>query len=195
MVVGRRTEHGTEILADEHAVVRLGEGVDAQRSLTPEAIERTCQQMKVYARMAHSLGVRRIKAWGTSALRDASNRQTLIDRIARECQVELSPLSGEGEALHTFHGAAGAYPPWATTPCFDIGGGSTEVALGSPSELHFSHSFNTGSVRLSERFFPLLPPTPNARQQARECARQTLAPLPSLRPQEPLLAVAGTALV
>ena len=41
MVVGRRTEHGTEILADEHAVVRLGEGVDAQRSLTPEAIERT----------------------------------------------------------------------------------------------------------------------------------------------------------
>ena len=34
MVVGRRTEHGTEILADEHAVVRLGEGVDAQRSLT-----------------------------------------------------------------------------------------------------------------------------------------------------------------
>ncbi len=60
MVVGRRTEHGTEILADEHAVVRLGEGVDAQRSLSPEAIERTCQQMEVYARLAHSLGVRRM---------------------------------------------------------------------------------------------------------------------------------------
>ena len=195
MVVGRRTEHDTEILADEHAVVRLGEGVDAQRSLSPEAIERTCQKMKVYARMAHSLGVRRIKAWGTSALRDASNRQTLIDRIARECQVELCPLSGEGEALYTFHGARWGLPALSDYAVLDIGGGSTEVALGSPSDLYFSHSYNTGSVRLSERFFPLLPPTPSARQQARECARQTLAPLPSLRPQEPLLAVAGTALV
>ena len=116
MVVGRRTEHGTEILADEHAVVRLGEGVDAQRSLTPEAIERTCQQMKVYARMAHSLGARRIKAWEPllCAMR-ATGRLSLIASL-ENARLSLARSPEKGKPYTPFTEPAGAYPPWATTP-------------------------------------------------------------------------------
>ena len=86
-------------------------------------------------------------------------------------RVELSPLSGEGEALHTFHGARWGLPALGDYAVLDIGGGSTEVALGSPSGLHFSHSFNTGSVRLSERFFPAPSHPERSTAGARECAR------------------------
>ena len=105
MVIGQRTEKGIRIIADEHAIVRLGEGVDAQGFLSNKAMDRTCHQITVYADIAGQLGVQKIAAWGTSALRDAVNRQILIERIFNENQINLYPLSGEQEALLTFRGA------------------------------------------------------------------------------------------
>ncbi len=89
MVIGQRTEQGIGIIADEHAIVRLGEGVDAQGSLSQEAMDRACRQITVYAEMARRLGVQTIAAWGTSALRDAVNRQVLIERVFNESQIKL----------------------------------------------------------------------------------------------------------
>lgn len=195
MVVGQRTERGIQILADEHAVVRLGEGVDAQGYLSTEAIERTCRQMKVYADIAGPLGVRSIAAWGTSALRDAANRQTLIDRVFQDSQIELQPLSGEEEALLTFRGARWGLENLTNYAVIDIGGGSSEIAIGTPSKLQFSLSLNIGSVRLSERLFSQLPPTPHAQKRARTQVETALSGLPPMAADLPLLAVAGTALV
>ena len=102
MVIGQRTEQGIRIITDEHAIVGLGEGVDAQGSLSQEAMDRACHQITVYSEIALRLGVQTIAAWGTSALRDAVNRQLLIERVFKENRINLRPLSGEQEALLTF---------------------------------------------------------------------------------------------
>lgn len=195
MVIGQRTEQGIGIIADEHAIVRLGEGVDAQGFLSQEAMDRACRQITVYAEIARRLGVQTIAAWGTSALRDAVNRQVLIERVFNESQIKLHPLSGDQEALFTFRGAqfGKKYPEHYAV--IDIGGGSTEIALGSQSDLQFSLSLDMGSVRLSERFFYQLPPNPKALTQARKQIEAALSTLPPIASDLPIIAVSGTPLV
>ena len=87
MVIGQRTEKGIRII------------VDAQGSLSQEAMDRACHQITIYSEIALRLGVQTIAAWGTSALRDAVNRQLLIERVFKEKRINLRPLSGEQEAL------------------------------------------------------------------------------------------------
>ena len=195
MVIGQRTEQGIRIITDEHAIVGLGEGVDAQGSLSQEAMDRACHQITVYSEIALRLGVQTIAAWGTSALRDAVNRQLLIERVFKENRINLRPLSGEQEALLTFRGAQFGKNDLEHCAVIDIGGGSTEIALGSPSHLQFSLSLDMGSVRLSERFFCQLPPKPKALAQARNQIETALGTLPPINPDLPIIAVSGTPLV
>ncbi len=195
MIIGRRAGDRVDILADEHAIVRLGQGVDALGQLSQEAMDRACRQLALYAECARALGASHIAAWGTSALRDAANRSVLIERIARECRVELEALSGVEEANLTFRGAAWGFDMASPYAVVDIGGGSTEIALGLPDQLKYSTSFDIGAVRLSERFFLVLPPSDAQVERARAAVVQTLQPLPNLPKGVPLLGVAGTAIV
>lgn len=195
MVIGRRAGDRIDLLADEHAIVRLGQGVDAQGQLSPQAMDRACRQLVIYAARARSLGATHIAAWGTSALRDATNRTVLIERIEGACGIELRPLSGEQEAHLTFRGAAWGFDISSTYAVVDIGGGSTEIAWGSADQLQHGASFDIGAVRLSERFFPLLPPTASQIERARSTVVAALRPLPALPDGIPLLGVAGTAIV
>ncbi len=195
MVIGRRRGNRLEILADLHAVVRLGQGVDAHGLLASEAMDRASLQIRTYAQKARELGAQRVCAWGTSALRDAANRELLIERVARESQIELRPLSGEDEAVLTFLGAGGSLAQPIPYGVIDIGGGSTEVALGTPEHMQFSQSYDVGSVRLSERYFNSLPPNKGAVEQANHHAAEAFKNLPVISPQMPLLGVAGTAMV
>ena len=195
MVVGQRTEQGIRIIADEHAIVRLGEGVDAQGLLSQQAMDRACHQINIYASKARQLGVHTIAAWGTSAMRDAANRHVLIERVSHESQIDLQTLPGEREALLTFRGARFGLGDLEHYAVIDIGGGSTEIALGSHSHLQFSLSLDMGTVRLSERFFPQPPPKPQALKQARTQVETALSTLPLIDSDMPVIAVSGTPLV
>lgn len=196
MVVGRRRSprpDDIEILDDVHAIARLGQGVDAERHIQPEAIDRVCDCLLRYRERAAGVRATWIKAYGTSALRDAANKMEFIAAVAARTGVELVELSGAEEARLTFTGAAFGLDLPERYGVVDIGGGSTELALGPRDGMvEQSISVDVGAVRVSERFFPSLPPSPRQVALAKEMIAGVMAGLFEVSPRIPVVGVAGT---
>lgn len=155
---------------EEERFIRLGEGVDATGLIQPDALERLRKTLLDYKAIAASLGAQTIVVAGTSASRDARNRDALVDFVRRETGLTYEILSGEDEAHWTFVGAVSAFGD-LRGPCvvIDIGGGSTEVVASTPAPgdatreaTPFRQSFDVGAVRLAERFFAAQPPPAEA---------------------------------
>ena len=196
MVVGRRRSprpDDIEILDDAHAIARLGQGVDAERRIQPEAVDRVCDCLLRYRDRAAGLGADRIRVYGTSALRDAANKREFIDAVAVRTGMEAVELSGAEEARLTFTGAAFGLDLPERYGVVDIGGGSTELALGKrDGTVEQSVSVDVGAVRVSERFFPSLPPSTQQVELAKEMIAGVMANLFEVPPRTPIVGVAGT---
>lgn len=126
---------GQKELRDLHRemrIVRLGKGVDATGRLDPEALERTRVALVDYAVAARRKGAERVRMVATSATRDASNRKDFFAMVRDTLGVEAEIISGDEEARLSFVGAVGDLDPddgpFVVT---DVGGGSTEVVVGS----------------------------------------------------------------
>ena len=147
----------------EMRVVRLGEGVDRTSRLSPAAIERTRLALVDYTDLIRSFGVERIRMVATSASRDASNADEFRAMVMQTLGVEPEVITGLAEAELSFTGAVAGLPG-AADPLLvaDIGGGSTELVLGSPAEHRViaAHSMDVGCVRLTERHLRSDPPLP-----------------------------------
>lgn len=147
-------------------ITRLGQGVDKERRLVPEAVERTVEVLREYRRVMDELEVPagRVRMSATSASRDASNRDEFFAAATDAIGVAPSLLSGDEEARLSFLGATADLDP-ADGPflVFDLGGGSTEFVYGttgSEGEVRSALSLDIGCVRVTERFFSSDPPAP-----------------------------------
>lgn len=140
---------------------RLGEGVDATRMLNRAAIDRTVAAIAGYVEHCRYLGVGPIRVAGTSAVREAANREELQDAVRDATGLELEVIPGEAEAALSFAGATADLPGGRYLVC-DIGGGSTELAEGTRPGTHIAGriSMPLGVVRLTERHLANDPPTP-----------------------------------
>ncbi|MHB1855339.1 MAG: Ppx/GppA phosphatase family protein, partial [Acidimicrobiales bacterium] len=130
-------------------ITRMGDGVDRNHRLSPEAIERTLTALSEYGLAMQSQGVGRRRAVATSAARDADNRDDFF--VAAEQVIGVRPelLSGQEEGALSYAGATGELEVSAGPYLvLDIGGGSTELVLGDRAV-----SLDVGCVRMSERFF------------------------------------------
>ena len=139
-------------------ITRLGQGVDTRRVLAPEALERTFAVIADYAATCGELGVERLRVTGTSAVRDARNKEEFFEGVRRLTGSEPELLSGEEEARATFLGTLSDISSSGPVVVVDIGGGSTEVILGVevPERLI---SLDIGCVRLFEKHLHSDPPT------------------------------------
>ncbi|MDQ3612600.1 MAG: Ppx/GppA family phosphatase [Actinomycetota bacterium] len=144
----------------EMRVVRLGQGVDRTGELAPEALERTRLALDDYAVTCRTLGVERTRMVATSATRDARNRSDFSEMVLAALGVAAEVVTGQEEAALSFDGATRDLDP-AEGPflVMDVGGGSTELVLGTASVLAAS-SIDVGCVRLTERHFADDPPAP-----------------------------------
>jgi exopolyphosphatase/guanosine-5'-triphosphate,3'-diphosphate pyrophosphatase len=156
---------GPDGLVDVHRemrVVRLGEGVDATGSLSAAALARTEAALADYAALIRDIGVDSVRMVATSASRDASNAGDFSAMVRRVLGVEPQVISGTEEAALSFAGAIAGLPR-AANPLLvaDIGGGSTELVLGSPvtASVSASYSMDVGCVRMTERHLRSDPPT------------------------------------
>ena len=140
-------------------IVRLGQGVDQNKSFHPDAIARTLSAVEKFAQLIASKGVEKIRFCATSATRDASNRDLFTNGVKKILGVEVEVIPGEQEAALSFIGATKELSqsdgPFLVV---DIGGGSTEFVFGS-EKVEFAKSVNIGCVRMSERHLNLQPPT------------------------------------
>ena len=144
----------------EMRVVRLGQGVDRTGELATEALARTRAALVDYAAVCAGLGVERTRMVATSATRDARNRVDFVAMVQDTLGVAPEVASGAQEAELSFLGATRDLDP-ADGPflVMDIGGGSTELVLGSQG-VEAALSVDVGCVRLTERHLVDDPPTP-----------------------------------
>lgn len=130
-------------------MVRIGEGMVSERRIIPAAMERTAHALNEFKEIAQRYDVgNHFFCFGTSAVREASNRDEFVRYIQTECGVSIDVISGEKEASLGFAGSVEGYGGM-----FDIGGGSTEVMFGSLQDVWFQRSFQIGTVR-SHAMFP-----------------------------------------
>lgn len=139
-------------------ITRLGQGVDATGCLAPEAVERTTAVLAEYREVMDRHGVDRVRMTATSAARDADNREDFFAAAERAVGVRPELLSGLEEGRLSFVGATAELDP-ADGPFLvvDIGGGSTEFAVGT-EECEGAMSIDIGCVRLTEKFLVHDPP-------------------------------------
>jgi exopolyphosphatase/guanosine-5'-triphosphate,3'-diphosphate pyrophosphatase len=136
-------------------ITRLGEGVDAAGTLGEVPMRRVTDALGRYAERAHALGAESMLAVATSAARDASNGDDFLARVAAT-GFEPRLLTGEEEAAATFAGVCSHAPgeePLSLDGALvvDVGGGSTELVLGSAGGVAWSCSLQAGCVRMTER--------------------------------------------
>lgn len=155
LVVGKRGADGIEILLDATVNARLGEGVDAAKRLNPTAMERAVDAIRNHVGKARELGAEQIRLFGTSAVREAENRDELISRVRDETDVTIEPLGVLDECRYSYFSVA--LDDLLKTSedqqvVVDVGGGSTEIVYGVGASMGPAMSARIGAVRLTERF-------------------------------------------
>jgi exopolyphosphatase / guanosine-5'-triphosphate,3'-diphosphate pyrophosphatase len=136
-------------------ITRLGEGVDAGGTLGEVPMGRVTDVLARYAARARAESAQRLVAVATSAVRDAANRDDFLARVTA-AGFEPRLLTGEQEAATTFAGVRSRVPGGQAvsaegTLVVDVGGGSTELVLGSADGVAWSRSLQAGCVRMTER--------------------------------------------
>lgn len=167
-----------DVAVRESRVVRLGAGVDTTGELSEEALARTFDAIDEFAVLLreHDVTPDRIRFCATSATRDARNAAVFTEGVRERLGVDVEVLSGEEEAALVYAGATRALEPSPPDPVLvvDIGGGSTELVLGTGGTPDAAVSLDIGSVRLHERYLHDDPPTT---AQTRACAEDVDAAL------------------
>jgi len=192
---GRGRDAKLEPVDRRTRITRLGQGVDRDRALHPDAIARTLAVLREYRGVIDDFGVERVRATATSASRDASNRDELFDPAERVLGARPELLAGDADARLEFLGATASLTEPGPYLVVDVGGGSTELIVGS-DEPEGLCSIDVGCVRLTEQFLHSDPPTAEELSQAVSVVRDQLADvgrmLPAARQAATLVGTAGT---
>ena len=158
----------TELQSDRR-ILRLGEGVDQTKRLSPAAMDRVIHCLEEWRNVINRYHVEAIAVVATSAVRDAANRDEFLERVKREAGFEVEIITGDEEARRTLLGIRSGLPAGVTDILgLDIGGGSTEFILDRPGEKPVVRSIDIGVVRLCERVLHHDPLTKEEVRQARE---------------------------
>ncbi|MGI9021975.1 MAG: exopolyphosphatase [Acidimicrobiales bacterium] len=177
-------------------ITRLGQGTDATGALADEAVQRTVAVLHEYREVMDRHGVERVRMTATSAARDAVNREAFFAAAAKAVGTRSELLTGAEEARLSFRGAtADLDPDDGPFLVVDIGGGSTEFAVGT-TEAEGVASTDMGCVRLTEKYLHHDPPAPEELSQALSVARDWLddvaRDVPSSLEAPRLVGLAGT---
>lgn len=193
-----------KVLHDETTITKMGQGVHANRKLHPEALARLEECFARYQRTFTQLKAEKVVAVATSAARDVSNGNLLLE-LGEKYGIPISIISGDQEARLTFMGAICDRPgeTGEGIAVIDVGGGSTEVITGMSTPAFginsgtgvkaVGESVDVGSVRLTELFITGHPVVALERAKIEEYARNAFAKanLNSKNIKE-VIAVAGT---
>jgi exopolyphosphatase/guanosine-5'-triphosphate,3'-diphosphate pyrophosphatase len=137
---------------------RLGEGVDGRGTLVPAAIKRTLDAIAEFCSVCGEFEVQKLTIGATSAVRDAGNGEEFLEAARKLSGASARAITGDEEARLSFMGATGDLSAEKVL-VFDIGGGSTELVLGTPGEAVSGWlSLDIGAVRLTERYLRSDPP-------------------------------------
>ena len=163
LIADREEDHVVDELERRSVVTRLGAGVDANGQLQEDAMQRVFATLDEFKEAIERGNPDKKIAVLTSAVRDATNGAEFAETVRDLYGFEPHVLKGDEEAELTFLGATSERDPKDQTPTLvvDIGGGSTELVIGSGREAGFHVSTQAGVVRQTERHIKTDPPSPD----------------------------------
>lgn len=142
-------------LTKQKETVRLGDKEFIDKILQSNAMERAAIVCKKFVELARAYRAEEIIAVATSATRDAGNKVQFLEMLKKEANLEVCTISGNEEARLIYLGvSSGLRLGYSKALFIDIGGGSTEVSVGDQKQYYFLHSFDLGSIRLTNMFLP-----------------------------------------
>ncbi len=196
LLVAEVLDGSIKVLEEKQEVPRLGRGVDREKNLHPDSCDRVVSVLKsykAYLTKNYPSVIDKVKVTATSAVRDSSNREEFLKHIYNETGWHVKLLSGHEEAKTTYTGAISVLKNQSEKfVVLDIGGGSTEIAIGNQLQLKSGVSVDMGSVRFSERYLKSDPPAIVQIDQLRAEVRALLN-AESINPRGyQLVGVAGT---
>lgn len=141
------------IVSSDKEMVRLGESGADMKYLTPEAMKRGMDALRRFKTVLDARKVKAVRAIATSAIREAENQDDFIRKVKSVLGINIEVVSGFEEGRLVYLGVLQALPLYAKkTLVFDIGGGSTEYALGERGNPKFIVSHKLGAIRLTKHF-------------------------------------------
>jgi exopolyphosphatase / guanosine-5'-triphosphate,3'-diphosphate pyrophosphatase len=196
LLVAERNDDAIQILSEQQLIPRLGQGVDKHRNLSEAAMERTTDALLEFQQVLELFDSESIRPLitSTSAVRDAANRDTFIQKIRNRTGWDVDVLTGKEEAELTFAGALSVLDirPEEYVSVLDIGGGSTEIASGTLERLDRMLSLDIGCVRFTERYFKHDPPSGKEIQNATAEIRRIFSSSEISYASDRIIGVAGT---
>ena len=182
-------------LVTQRDFTRIGKSLDAGGAIPAAKIAETAEVVATQAKVAREVGAERIVTVATAAIRNAPNREELLAAIERAGGMQLDVLTGEEEARLSFVGATRTLlqPAEETIAVIDVGGGSSEIAIGAPDgAMAWSASFRIGSGFLADAYLRSDPPSVDELEKVRRHVAGTFEGLEP-PPADSAVAVGGTA--
>ncbi|PCI32309.1 MAG: exopolyphosphatase [Alphaproteobacteria bacterium] len=158
LLVAQKTENGFKVIDSFSRIVRLGEGLSKNGTLSKEAIDRTIEALDICVAKIKRRGVTHIRNVATQACREATNCDEFIERVEKEVRIKLHIIDPAEEARLAVMGCKALLDrKFSNAIVFDIGGGSTELIWvkirgnGMPEIIDWT-SVPFGVVNLSEKY-------------------------------------------
>ena len=153
MVIARLTEGRMQIIDRIKERVRLAEGMDVQRRMSPEAMARGLDCLALFAERLTNIKPDQIRIAGTYTLRRASNARDFVREAAKVLNHPIEIISGQEEARLIYQGVAHTQHIEGQVLVVDIGGGSTELIIGEGFDHKALTSRKMGCVSFTQSFF------------------------------------------
>jgi exopolyphosphatase / guanosine-5'-triphosphate,3'-diphosphate pyrophosphatase len=195
LLVADATNGRLRELVAQRAFTRIGKSLLKGGAIPPDKIAETVDVVRTQTRVAREVGALEIVAVATAAIRNAPNRDELAEAVEHAGGMPLEVLSGEEEARLSFVGATRtlAAPPDGTLAVVDVGGGSSELAIGeADGSVAWSESFRIGSGFLADSYLRSDPPSVGELDAVRKHVEGTFEGLRP-PPADSAVAVGGTA--
>src|SRR3954447_18201225 len=190
LVAEPRPEGLREVLA-QRCFTRLGRATGPDGRISPDKIAEVAEVVAGQVQAAQALGCARLRVVATAAIRRAANRDELVAAVRARAGVGIDVLSAEEEARYAFAGATALIdpPPPGAIGVVDVGGGSSELAVGTVAEgARWIASVPVGSGVLTDAHLHSDPPTPAELANPRHAPPR---PFGAVQPPHADVAVAG----
>lgn len=152
LLIVDRDVNGFEKIFSTKEGVGLGLGGINEGLIAEDAMERGVLALQSFLTKCNELGTEKVKAFGTSAIRDAKNSKVFLDLLSNDLGLEVEVITGAREAELIFEGVKIGYPFDEPAVIMDIGGGSTEFIYANQQGVMKSRSFNIGTARIYQKF-------------------------------------------
>jgi len=180
-----------DIVKDESTMTRLGESVKETGEIAPDKRDEVLAALRQYQELAKQCGADPILVVATEAMREARNRESVVEDIQRETGLQVNIIDGTQEAAYTYHGAIYGSDTPPDTGVLDVGGGSSELVTAQERCITWLISVPIGSGWLHDQYLSSNPPSQDEIEKAEDFLHTYISSLHVPQPP-PALVVTGS---